>query len=101
MLCGFRTLSQPPKPVWMRVKNLLLLAAALPWFAAAAPAQPIAPAVEARINRILKATPLIDGHNDLPEQLRENYQLSVEGLASGTDRREHPLMTDMARLHRG
>ena len=65
-------------------------------------AQSIDPKVQARIDRILKATPLIDGHNDLPEQLRENYNMSVEGLASGTDRRPgHPLMTDMARLRQG
>ena len=65
-------------------------------------AQKIEPDVQARIDRILKATPLIDGHNDLPEQLRENYNLGVEGLASGTDQRPgHPLMTDMARLHQG
>jgi len=50
---------------------------------AALQAQSIDPKVQARIDRILKATPLIDGHNDLPEQLRENYKLSVEGLASG------------------
>jgi membrane dipeptidase len=78
-----------------------LLAAALMLMPTIAPAQPIDPQVQARIDRILKATPLIDGHNDLPEQLRENYKLSVEGLASGTDRREKPLMTDMARLHQG
>jgi membrane dipeptidase len=55
-----------------------------------------------RIDRILKKTPLIDGHNDLPEQLRENYRLTVEGLASGSDQRpDHPLMTDMARLRQG
>ena len=67
----------------------------------AAAAQPIPPQVQARIDRILNATPLIDGHNDTAEQLREHYGLSVEGLASRTDRREHPLMTDMARLHQG
>ena len=54
--------------------------------ARAAQAQPIDPKVQARIDRILKRTPLIDGHNDLAEQLRENYKSSVEGLASGTDR---------------
>ena len=85
----------------MTFKNLLILAAAFAILPAAASAQPIDPKVEARIDRILKATPLIDGHNDLPEQLRENYKLSIEGLASGTDQREHPLMTDMARLHHG
>jgi len=83
-------------------KKTLLLAAALTLMSTPASAQPIPPKVQARIDRILKATPLIDGHNDIAEQLRENYGLSVEGLASGTDRRpDHPLMTDMARLHEG
>ena len=68
---------------------------------AALQAQSIDPKVQARIDRILKATPLIDGHNDLPEQLRENYKLSVEGLASGGEQRTPPLMTDMARLQQG
>jgi membrane dipeptidase len=79
---------------------MIILAAAL---AAAAPlhAQPIVQAVEARIDRILKKAPLIDGHNDLPWSLRENHGQSVAGLASGTDKREKPLMTDMARLRAG
>ena len=86
----------------MTIKDMLLLAAALAIMPAARAAQPIDPKVQARIDRILKATPLIDGHNDLAEQLRENYELSIEGLASGTDQRQpHPLMTDMARLHAG
>src|SRR5439155_24674195 len=79
----------------------LLLVAAAMLLASPAAAQSIDPKVQARIDRVLKGTPLIDGHNDLAEQLRENYALKVEGLASGTDRREHPLMTDMARLHQG
>ena len=84
------------------MRHLLLLAAALAMMPGLAAAQSIDPKVQARIDRILKATPLIDGHNDLAEQLRENYNLSVEGLASGTDQRPgHPLMTDMARLHQG
>jgi membrane dipeptidase len=81
--------------------RLLLLAAAI-GLAAPATAQSIDPKVQARIDRILKATPLIDGHNDIAEQLRENYGLKVDGLASGTDRwTPKPLMTDMARLHEG
>ncbi len=89
----------------MTAKTTLLFAAAM-LLSSTAMAQPtsnpIDPKVQARIDRILKATPLIDGHNDLPEQLRENYGLSTEGLASGTDKRaDHPLMTDMARLHQG
>jgi membrane dipeptidase len=67
-----------------------------------ATAQSIPPQVRARIDRILKATPLIDGHNDIAEQLAENYKRNIQGLASGTDQRHpHPLMTDMARLHQG
>ena len=64
-------------------------------------AQQIDPKVQSRIDRILKRTPLIDGHNDLPWALRENHGLSVEGLESGADKREKPLMTDMQRLRAG
>jgi membrane dipeptidase len=70
--------------------------------ASPAAAQSIDPRIQARIDRILKATPLIDGHNDIAEQLRENYGMKVDGLASGTDQwKPKPLMTDMERLHRG
>ena len=79
-----------------------LAATALAMIAAPTPAQPIDSRTMARIDRILKKTPLIDGHNDLPEQLRDNYGLSIEGLASGADQRQpHALMTDMERLHEG
>jgi membrane dipeptidase len=78
-----------------------VLAAAIGSIAAPSLAQPITPAVQKRIDRILKKTPLIDGHNDLPEALREDYRMSVEGLASGGAERENPLMTDMARLREG
>ena len=65
-------------------------------------AQTIDPKVQARIDRILKATPLIDGHNDVAEQLGEYHQSKVDALASGTANwPDHPLMTDMARLHAG
>ena len=65
-------------------------------------AQAIDARTQARIDRILRTTPLIDGHNDIAEQLAENYKHSVEGLASGTAQRAaKPLMTDMARLHQG
>ena len=80
----------------------LLLAASLAVAAAGAQAQSIDPKVQARIDRILKKTPLIDGHNDIAEQLSESHGYSVANLASGTDKwPDHPLMTDMARLHAG
>src|SRR3954453_12254383 len=86
----------------MILKNSLLIAAALlAILPAAALAQPIDAKVQARIDRILRATPLIDGHNDLAEQLRENYGGKTEGLASGTDQWKKPLMTDIARLRQG
>ena len=59
------------------------------------------PATQARIDRILRATPLIDGHNDLPWEVRENHKSSVDGLASGTDKRTPPMMTDIARMRAG
>jgi membrane dipeptidase len=67
----------------MVMRHFLLLAAAIVMMPAVAGAQPIDPKIQARIDRILKATPLIDGHNDLAEQLRENYDFSVENLTSG------------------
>ena len=80
----------------------LLAATALAMVAFPASAQQIDARTMARIDRILKKTPLIDGHNDIAEQSAENYKRSVGGLASGTDQRQpHPLMTDMARLHEG
>ena len=85
----------------MSVKTRVLAAAAALLIATPAIAQEIPRSAQKRIDRILKRTPLIDGHNDLPEQLRENYQMSVEGLASGGAERAKPLMTDMARMRQG
>lgn len=79
---------------------MLILAAVL-FAATPADAQPIDPAVKARIDRILKKTPLIDGHNDLPWALREDHRSSVGDLQSGGAQRQKPLMTDMARLREG
>jgi membrane dipeptidase len=64
---------------------------------------PIDAATQARIDRILKATPLIDGHNDLPWELRTKYGSKVEStdVAANSDKLPSPLQTDMARLHRG
>src|SRR4051795_10688425 len=85
----------------MMLKSLLI-AAAMIATATAAHSQPIDPKAKARIDRILKATPLIDGHNDIAEQLAESYKRDIAGLANGTDQRpDHPLMTDMARLRAG
>ena len=81
--------------------RLTLLLAALLCSTAAAAQQPIDPKVQSRIDRILKKTPLIDGHNDLPWALRGDFKSSVDDLEAGSDRRTPPLMTDMARLRAG
>ncbi len=86
----------------MTMKNLALaMAIALTATATGAAAQPVDPKTKARIDRILKRTPLIDGHNDLPWALRENHSSEVGDLESETDRREKPLMTDIERLRAG
>jgi membrane dipeptidase len=85
------------------MKSLATLLAGISLAFAAIPcsAQTIDPKTMGRIDRILKRTPLIDGHNDLPWALREGHELRVEGLETGTDRRDPPLMTDMERLRAG
>jgi membrane dipeptidase len=85
----------------MKTSTLAALLIAAASFADPATAQEIDPRTKARIDRILRSTPLIDGHNDLPWALREDHGLSVEALESGTDRRPSPLMTDMQRMRVG
>jgi membrane dipeptidase len=62
----------------------------------------------ARVDRVLAATPLIDGHNDLPWQLRDLYKndLSRVDFAKDTSKLPVPeggtaLMTDIPRLRTG
>ncbi|MEI9853158.1 MAG: dipeptidase [Sphingomonas sp.] len=60
-------------------------------------------AAAARVARILKATPLIDGHNDWAESLREregDARWTLD-LREGLDRRPMPYNTDIARLRKG
>ena len=63
---------------------------------------------EARVARVLKQTPLIDGHNDLPWEIRERFksQLASIDLKSDTSKLtpppdSAPLMTDIPRLRAG
>lgn len=69
------------------------------------------PAIAARVERVLSAHPVIDGHNDLPWELRDRFDsdLSKVDLASdtaGLPLPENmpdaiPLMTDIPRLRAG
>jgi len=63
---------------------------------------------QGRLERVLKQTPLIDGHNDLPWEIRERNKgrLSTIDLKSDTSKLTPPpdgapLMTDIPRLRAG
>jgi membrane dipeptidase len=95
------------------VAALLLLPAMAQAQPAMAQAQPAIddPAIAARVERVLSAHPVIDGHNDLPWELRDRFgsDLSKVDLASDTaglplpeDTPDAiPLMTDIPRLRTG
>ncbi|MGI4881448.1 MAG: membrane dipeptidase, partial [Janthinobacterium lividum] len=61
------------------------------------------PAEDARVAAILKRTPLIDGHNDWAEALREREGAGrwTLDLTHGLDRRPEAYNTDIARLRAG
>lgn len=86
----------------MRLASLLLATAlaALPTLAIA---QTPTRAELARVDRILRQTPLIDGHNDFPEQIHDNYggELSRVDLTADTRTLPTPLHTDIPRLRQG
>lgn len=87
--------------------------AALMLLPAMAQAQPAIndPAIAARVERVLSTHPVIDGHNDLPWELRDRFgsDLSKVDLASDTASLPLPenmpdaipLMTDIPRLRAG
>lgn len=57
----------------------------------------------ARALRLLKETPLIDGHNDLPWQVRKRSKgdLSKLDLSADTSKLDPPMHTDLKRLGKG
>ena len=76
--------------------RFFLLLAAVPLLVSAAPDER---ALDARLARILKATPLIDGHNDWPEALVGNAKDERWTLA--LDELPAPYHTDLKRLGAG
>lgn len=64
---------------------------------------PAAAQVPARITRLLQRAPVIDGHNDLPWEIREKYDARVESVDLTRDTAALPqsLQTDIPRLRRG
>jgi membrane dipeptidase len=88
--------------------HLIGLVAACAVWALLAPAagaqQGVAEAdLEARVARILAEVPLIDGHNDLAEQLRDRVSDRLDRLDLASDTRvlDPPMQTDIPRLRAG
>lgn len=64
------------------------------------------PKIAARVDKVLKTTPLIDGHNDLAEQIRGRFdgrmdKVDLRSDLSKTLERGVPMMTDIPRLRAG
>ncbi|RZJ19666.1 MAG: membrane dipeptidase [Brevundimonas sp.] len=79
------------------IRNALLTAVAL-----AALAAPVAAQDRAAVLEILKTTPLIDGHNDLPWALRQTYNSDPYAIDLTGDRsHDTKLHTDIPRLREG
>ncbi|HEY2676619.1 MAG TPA: hypothetical protein VGI65_06585, partial [Steroidobacteraceae bacterium] len=61
-----------------------------------------------RVDQVLMQTPLIDGHNDLPWEIRERYKSDFAAIDLSSDTHHLPfgvdeaaLMTDIPRLRAG
>src|SRR5258707_5616422 len=66
----------------------------------ATPAAAADPAADsARLDKVLAQTPLIDGHNDLPWELRERF--ADKAAAIDLQHGAGALMTDIPRLRKG
>src|SRR5579863_9152196 len=96
-------MSDPPMrsaPSLLRWAGPLVLSGVMVTTATGQRAQPQpGDALAARAERLLQATPVIDGHNDLPWQVHELAQGDLGRLDIG-----HPqpsVMTDIARLRAG
>ena len=92
----------------MRVRGVWGIAGTAAVVLAASTALAASNDYQARIERVLKQTPLIDGHNDLPWEIRERNKgrLSTIDLESDTSKLTPPpdaapLMTDIPRLRAG
>jgi membrane dipeptidase len=83
---------------------VLLLAAGAPLAAqapaASAPVSAATPRDMARAQRVLRASPVFDGHNDLPWRIRED-SIHPRDVEAYDLRTRTPGMTDLARLKQG
>ncbi|MBS0359955.1 MAG: dipeptidase [Proteobacteria bacterium] len=95
----------------MRTLTIALLATAAAFAVTTAQAAPSDAEIAARVAKVLKATPLIDGHNDFPWEVRDRFAQKTGVFDFRSDLSHQPpvpggegtggLMTDIPRLHRG
>jgi membrane dipeptidase len=83
-----------------RIAICLALLATSPAFAAPAPG---GDSLDRRVEHVLSETPVIDGHNDLPWEIRSGFDFWRKplDLDSDTSRLDHKLQTDIPRARRG
>jgi len=91
--------------------SLIVAAVVAAWAASAAAAgpEPAGAKIAARVERVLTRTPLIDGHNDLPWEIRIRFAGKLEALDLKADTSKLPspepggvgLMTDIPRMRAG
>lgn len=87
----------------MRIKSFLLAAALLATPSLALAQHQPTRAEQQRIDRILRQTPLIDGHNDLPWEIKSSFGNNLDAVDLNADTRQltPPLHTDIPRLRQG
>jgi membrane dipeptidase len=93
----------------MRIRSWMIAAAALciGGGASAAPEPHADAQIAARVAKVLKATPLIDGHNDFPSEVRDRWAGKTgafdmkSDLSHAAGSRSGGLMTDIPRLRAG
>lgn len=95
-----------PRPLnqqWILMKFARLVPIALLLSSAAVAAESVTPEQLARYEKIMSATPLIDGHNDIAEQIKEKYEgdPSRVDLMKDTSMLKLSLHTDIPRLRIG
>jgi membrane dipeptidase len=85
------------------MKPILPLLALAGLLAAPAIAKPRPETPEQRAERVLSRTPVIDGHNDLPWEIRDGFDFWRKplDLRADTSKLAHPLQTDLPRLAKG
>jgi membrane dipeptidase len=95
----------------LTIRRLTAVSLAAALMATSAQAAPPEAEIAARVERVLKAVPLIDGHNDFPWAVRERFEQKTGNFDFKADLSHQPpvpggetqggLMTDIARLHKG